>query len=455
MKDGLIFANGKDEVIVGGNVAYLGGINAAVYTEGPPPAVKPTEPNPLLLNNVFPYANWGDDNLFPQKIIDLASQNTELASLLDWKSRAAQGKEVLPFTRVYNEKGNKLEDKFVDDPEIIAFLTSRQFKRYLREAYTDFFWFWNVFPDLIKSKDGKKIAYLGAHDASHCRWSVMNDKHLVEKCWITPNWGLRNGQVDEKTALLLDVLDPYDWDGVNRMKNNQSIKRFVYPVSYPSPGKTYYQLATWDGFRTSGWLEIASQVPAFKKAIMTNQMHIKYLIKIPTNYWPSVYHDWENLSQVEKDTKKAAKLDEINTQLTNAQNAGKSILNEVGYDVDNNVLPGWSIEVIDDKLKEGAYIADSQEASACLMRALGLDDTLLSKYPGNGQGAGSGSDKRVAFNLYCALQNPYRDTVLEPLHFIAEYNGWKEKYPTLTFKTVEVELQTLDVAHQTSQEAPK
>jgi hypothetical protein len=438
-------------ILFSDNVAYLSGAQAAVYLgSGDIPAVRPTEPKPTLLTNITEYASWGDDNLFPQRIIELASKSTELPSLLEWKARAAQGKEVLPFVRKYDPAKNKLVDYFVDDPEIWGFLTSIQTKRYLREAYNDFFWFWNVFPDMIKSNGLDKIAYIGTHDASHCRWAVMNDQGIIEKCWVSPNWGI--GMVTKENAGIHSVVDPYSVGNVDKLKADTGIKRFVYPLSYPSPGKMYYQLSPWDGFRTSGWMAIAEKIPVFKAAIMKNQMHIKYLIKIPTNYWASVYEGWEDKTEDEKNACKIETLNNINEKLTNVENAGKSILNEVGYDAEGNVLPGWDIEVIDDKMKEGAYLEDSQEASAHLMRALGLDPTLVGQGPGRNMGAGSGSDKRVAFNMYCALQTPYRDVILEPFHFIALYNGWKDKYPTLTFKTVEVELETLDKAHTTSQD---
>jgi hypothetical protein len=198
-------------------------------------------------------------------------------------------------------------------------------------------------------------------------------------------------------------------------------------------------------------MAIAEKVPQFKQAIMANQMLIKYLIRIPSNYWMTAYENWEAKTEEEKLECKKKTLSDIDKKLSGVVNAGKSILNEFGMDAEGNKLPGWEIEVIDDKMKEGAYLEDSQEASAHLRIALSLDPTLVGMGPSKTMGGGSGSDKRVAFNLYCALQNPYRDVVLEPLQFIAEYNGWKEKYPTLTFKTVEVELETLDKSHQTSQ----
>jgi hypothetical protein len=107
---------------------------------------------------------------------------------------------------------------------------------------------------------------------------------------------------------------------------------------------------------------------------------------------------------------------------------------------------------IEDKLREGTFLEDSREASQHLRSALGLDSALTGDGPGKGMGAGSGSDKRIALNIYVALQQPYREVLFEPLYFIAEYNGWTKRYPHFKLKTVEIQLETLDRAHQTTRE---
>lgn len=449
------------ELLISEDIAYLPGIKAAVMMGGTArvgkqtpvgkPAVDSNSPAIFELTSVDQVAYWGDDNLFPQTIIALGEKSTELPSLLDWKARAAQGAEVLPFNRVWNPATKQLEDELIPDPDILSFFLSETTKRYYREAYTDFYWFWNVFPDLIKNDDGDKIVYIGTHEASWCRWNKMNDQGVIEKAVISSAWGTGLSE-KSKYVMPMDVLNPYDWNLVDNLKKDTSKKRFIYPVSYPSPGKAYYQLAPWDGIRTSGWLELASKIPVFKTAIMNNQVHIKYLIRIPTNYWPSVNPDWDSLSPDEKSARKKIKLKEINDSLTGEVNAGKSILNEVGYDVNGEKLPGWDIEVIDDKLKDGAYTEDSQEASAHLLRALSLDGTLVGQGPGRNLNAGGGSDKLIAFNMYCALLGPQRQVVDEPVYFIARYNGWMERYPFFKIKTIEASPQALDTSRKVSQD---
>lgn len=394
---------------------------------------------------------WGEDNDFPQKVIEAIEASTELGPLLDWKARALQGRELRAFKVTgWDAKKKTMIYEYVDDPEINEFLSHRITKRYLREAATDFFYFWNVFPDLIKSKGGDKIAYIGTQDASWCRWGLMNSKGNIEKCYISSNWP--EAKVDDKETIKIDVIDPYSHSAVEDLKGNKNIKRIVYPISYPSPGKAFYQLAPWNGFLTSHWAKIARSIPKSKERKMALMLSAKYILQIPINYWPAVYKDWAKKTPEEQRDIKKAKVKEINESLTGIDNTGKTILTEVGYDENGREIPSWKIIPIESAFKDEKELEDSREASQHLMRALGVDSTLVGDGPGKSMGGGSGSDKRVAFNIYVALQQPYRDVILEPFHFIAEYNGWSERIPGLVFKMVEIELETLDKSHSTAVE---
>lgn len=435
-------------IVVSDSITLLPDHQVGVFMQTEPPVVAPRSPKPETdKTDVAEVASWGDQNDFPQQIITLAEKSTELPALLDWKARALQGREVKAFQPVYDSVEKKWVDQEINDLEIKEFLNHRTFKRYMREAANDFFWFWNVFPELIKNVAGDKIVYLGTQDASFCRWGKMNDKGLIKNCYVSSNWPI--AKIEDKSTIEFKVIDPYSFNAVDDLRESKT-NQVIYPISYPSPGKSYYQLSAWDGFRTSGWADIAAEIPKFKKAIMQFQVTIKYMICIPLNYWPARYPDWENLNEDEKNDLRKAKLNEINSTLAGTANAGKSIMVDVGVDREGRELPGWKIIPIEDKLKEGAYLEDSQEASQHLMRALAVDPTLVGNGPGRGKDAGSGSDKRIAFNIYVALQQPYRDVILEPLYFIAEYNGWQKKYPGINFKFEELQLETLDKSHTTA-----
>ena len=396
-------------------------------------------------------ANWGDDNDFPGMIKKILAKDAEMLKLIDWCVRASIGGGLVPLNEIDIKEDGTPVYAAIKDRDILDFYRSRLMKRFLLEGFIDLFTFFNVFPEMITSNDRKGIISISTNEAMHCRWAKMGSDGLLKNVIHNRNFPVVKLE-DKSQTTIIPALDIYDFDLVNTVRNDKSLKKFIYPVSYPTIGQTYYQVAHWDGLRVSGWLDIAAKIPAFKTALLKNQMTIKYLIRIPNTYWPSKYKNWNDLDQGQMTTKKQETLDAINKSLTDVENTGKSMLNEVGFDpVTKEKLPGWEIEVIDYKTKAGAFLEDSQEASSHKARALGLDNSLVgSIITGKGMSAGSGSDKRLAYNIWMALISPYRDIILDLLNFAAEFNGYKDRYPGFTLKFMDTVMQTLDVAHSTA-----
>jgi hypothetical protein len=391
-------------------------------------------------------AFWGAENDFPQQVISETESDTEQPAILDWKGRVLQGKRVIAVQEVWDENLKDFTTQRIDDEEINTFLLGRIWKRYWREACIDFTWFQNVWPDLIKSTDKQKIAYIGTHEAAWCRWGIMDKNGNIAKCYVSAQWQDGAKADDREKVTEHVVVNPYSASVVEELKasSNKKFDRFVYPINYPSPGKAYYPSAAWTSFLFSDWFKIKKNIPIWKFKLMTRVLSSRKIIVIPLNYWRAAYKDWDKKPEHERLELKKAKVKEINDKLTGLEGVGSAILSEVGYDEQGKEIPSFKIESIDSGFADAEYLEDSQEASGHLNRANNVDATLNGTGPGRGKDAGSGSDKRVAFNIYTATLQPYRDVLLEPLEFIAEYNGWTETYPTLQFKVLEVDLQTLD-----------
>lgn len=390
---------------------------------------KPTRRKEKILGAASgPIAPWGDNNLFPQTVIKDLEKSPWVGTALDWKARALYGKGVVVGSVIdYKADGSEVFKpiKPSERPEIYSWLNKSQFERnYLFPACRDLYTFYNVFPELIMSKDRKQIAVIRANDASFCRWGMQNDAGIISKCYISPNWGNGTSSTTaDETCTIVDVLDPfYDPAGTLR---ELSGSKYVYPVSYPTSGKSYYQLAHWNSIRTSGLLEWANAVIKYKQKLMDNQITIKYLIETSEAYWKWKYSNWDSMTKEERDTAVKTSKTDFDNYLQGQSNAGKSLMTVMLIDpVTKQPIPGLKITPIDDLIKDGKYIEDSQEASSHLLYALGIDGTLMGNAPGKGMGAGSGSDKRIAFNNYISLCEMHKDIILEPLYIIRDYNGW-------------------------------
>lgn len=436
-----------------GNVAFLPAAHAVVTMKGLPslgkvvssPAqlgAQPTEPvtRRVLMPGDDSITFWGDGNDFPQRIIELAHKNAIIEQALDDKVALWIGGGV-------RATADPKSEDMVDDQEIYDFLNDVTFERYLLEVMTDMAWWRNAWPEFILSRDRKTIVQLHNNEAAYCRWGRMNEKTgSLDSVYINANWPQATAQ-DAETKRI-PVINPYRADRVEWVRSQNGFK-FIYPLSLPSPGKSYYQVSAWDAARASGWLDVLAAIPQFKKFAMQNQMTIRYHIEVPQEYWENVYGEqWDKADDAGKMSIRDAFLTNLTERLTGVDNANKSVLTDKWYDHNGNEQR-VVINVLDDKTKDGKFNDDYSEGLAALAYAMGIDPALFG-FQGKDFSRSGGSDKREAFWIFLSKSAPSRSRALEPLKFIAEYNGWKQRYPRLTFKLEDTILTTLDTGHSTA-----
>ncbi|WP_338812730.1 hypothetical protein V9L05_15295 [Bernardetia sp. Wsw4-3y2] len=391
-------------------------------------------------------AYWGQNNDFPDTLNKEIEGSSIIPSTLDFKARMLNGigieygyREIIDREEVFTP---------IIDSEIQKFLWKSNVNRYTLKAADDLYKFNNVFPEFVLSVDKKKVISILAQEANFCRWEKQDRKGFIKNCFIKTNW--KDKPSDISGAITVPVIDIYTHN-TEEIRQGKSHK-YIFPLSIPT-GKIYYQTAPWYSIIKSGWLDVAKAIPAFKKALMKNQITAKYLIKVPEYYWKWRYpknkdsKGWDSFSNDDKIKLKKEALEQFENFLSGNENAGKSIMVDFKFDeATKKEYPSWEIVPIDNKLKDGTYIEDSQEASSHILYALQTPAQLLGNAPGkSGQGSGSGSDVRELANFYLILNHPYEKLILEPLQFISEYNGWNAKYgQVLEFRFKKAFLQTKD-----------
>lgn len=369
-------------------------------------------------------AYWGVQNDFPQKVIEDIKKDTELGPLLEKKALLVYAgglKWGIPTTvngKTTLEPLTKEENKPVKE-----FMRKSNISRYLLEGSTDLVNFYNAFPEIVLSRDKSKIVQLCIQEAANCRWEKQK-KGVVKNCYISANWP------DEKpeNAKKLPVIDPY-FDAAEFLRESSKDGKaynWIYPLSIPTPGTTYYQLARWNGIRESGWLDVSQLVPKSKKYLLEGQLNIKYHIEIHENYWPTKYKDWESLNNEERQKLVKVELQGLKSMLSGVEKAGNSLITALKSDPNyQNTISMWKINVIDDKIKQGQFLEEGKDSSRHKMSAVGLHPALVGTFDNNGMG-GAGSNIREAYNLNNFLNRPFQDILLEPLYLIKEFNGWPE-----------------------------
>ena len=132
------------------------------------------------------------------------------------------------------------------------------------------------------------------------------------------------------------------------------------------------------------------------------------------------------MNETEKKAKKLEKMEEWNDFLKGTNNVKKSFMSEFMIDpVTKKPLAGWKIEVIPDNENFNKEIISSQESDAHIARALNIDPSLAGLQPQGGKmGAGSGSDKRVAFLNGISMSHAEELIILDFMYFIKRVNKW-------------------------------
>lgn len=431
--------------IEGGTAKFYPGTKALV-TMGKKDGAKEST---VLLGETetMPWSYWGDDNLFPQNVLKDLELNSIALRALEKRKNVHYGRGIVAYREIKDVVTGEEKKERVKDPEILEFFRNNRINLQWIDLIGSLEVFANAFPEFVLNKEGTKINRVFVKDPAYCRYERMNEKSgRIEKLFYSAIWD-RNPSKDDGTLAEIPTFNPY------KVRDDGSYpdKKFVNPVFYKSFNKSYYHLAVWNGVRSGGWMDIANKVPKLKMALMKNQMTIKYHVEIPNDYFLKRFPE-PDYTKKQREAKRQEMEDNLNKFLTDVENSGKSLVTYAMFDqITKTNFPGWKINVIENKLKDDAYLPDSQAANSEILFAIGVDPSLIggSGVPGGKLGAGSGSDKREAFWMLNAEMGPYRQISLEPLYFIRDFNGWDQN---IEFDYVTVDTSQTQSEHPTKTE---
>lgn len=398
-------------------------------------------------------ASWGSNNDYPQKVLKKARLNgVAMSGLRVLRKNHYGGGFVLmeeSFTPAEEGKPSKrvlTPKSFSEFPEINEFWKRNQMNRFHKETITDLETWAMGFPEYILSNDYKTITRVKRQQTANCRFEVMNEKTgYIKNIWISHKW---EDGVDLKSnfAKPIPLIDSY-WtpQEVKDYCKKNKIHNFSRPVFYPLLNEGYYAKADWHAVIDNGWIDVSNSIPEFKKALFENQLNIKYHIEVSEEFFERKYkNDW---TETFDDNKRAEIqkqfVEEIDASLRDNKNAGTSIFSMIYTDDNGEQLPGLKITAIDNKIKDGAYLPEASAANSEILSAQGVDVGLIGHgIPGGKTLNGSGSDKRIAWEIQSSMMKSNRETTLETFEFIRDYNGWPENL----FGTFEnTTITTLDV----------
>lgn len=225
-----------------------------------------------------------------------------------------------------------------------------------------------------------------------------------------------------------------------RVSRKDRPTRFIMsPRDYGGP---YYADALWHSIFAGSIYEYAFTIVDDRLTRKRNSNIIGRVIYIHQEYLKNLY-----TQQGDKKTKTMAQLQQevfsdINTWLSNPDNAGQALISAVFNGGDGKEHKAWEIVEIESKANSQAQAekTELQEITSIIFFAMGLDSKLIGNTPGDATSSG-GTDLRERFLVKQIQFAPLQQLMLRALEVIDTFNEWD---PHLEWQIDREVLTTLD-----------
>lgn len=445
------------EVFDFGNTLYLAGGSAFVELTDSKEMVgdstTPTESITPVNKKSFEvkFVKRGMSNKQPVEVMEKIYANSTLGANVAFNAKMGYGDGVMIAKKVKDKDGKIeiIEQLPSEQPDIFRFLLENNYVNSVQEWAMDLVTFFESYVEFLFGKGGSKIVQLNPIESTNSRLSEANEKGVVEYHGYSLKWHEGTPDDVEVTPLLnrrRPLMDLKEKRGlvpnVKGKKQKASWDRFIMQLMQPTPGRYYHGKPYWWAIFESGWYDFAVAIPKFKKALLKNQMVLKYHVKMNRDFWTKLFQS-EGIDTNNKDAVKKRKtlfFDQMNKFLSSEENAGASFISHFEYDrVKNFEVHDIIITPIESSFKGGEYLEDSEEVTNVICYAMEIQPSLIGA--SGKKGNISGTETRELFIIKQAMMKPIRDLLVLPLYIVKELNGWD---PDIHFVIPNIMLTTLD-----------
>ncbi len=310
---------------------------------------------------------WGIENNLPTAVRDILEKNNLGPGILERKTGLLYGQGPMLY-RVKVENNERVQEWLLDE-EIQGWLDKWDYRRFVREAITEYNHVKGVF---VKYHSGKSvrinkpwITRLECLHSTDCRlgWPENNSRQLDDVTRIL------TGDFDSYSSRdfkLYPVFDKWDPSAAETSIRYHSMRSF---------GRNMYAISSFYG--SVPWLENANNLPEIIAYLNDNMIAAAYIVHQPAEYWEekrryimTMHPDWDDAA-IEREIDKLR--DEVTKTIANVmagkKNAGKFFSCVTFYDPDGNKQE-WKVEPIEmnvdkyiDAQAKISRIADSSTTS--------------------------------------------------------------------------------------------
>lgn len=395
----------------------------------------------------------GRNNNMMYDIMKKIGANVTVGSNVEFKNKVVYGDSVLVYRKYRDKETRKIIKEEVlpeEYPDIFDFIENNDIPFIRMEIANDLVIFYDAYVEYIFNQDTQpRLVQVKAKEATCSRISVIDERTgKSEYHGYSAKW--HEGMPDDVIATpLLDRQAPLR-DLKTRMglfpneKGTKEIvkdRRFIHNIRIATPGRFYYSKPYWWSVFVSGWYDFGNAIPIFKKALIKNQMALRYIVYIKEDFWGKLYADEKITNEADQAVRRETFLQDMNDFLAGEENAGKGFVSHFRYDrvkgfEDKDII----INTLDSFFKGGEYIEDSEEVSNTICYGMNVHPSIIGAAPGKGKSI-NGTEARELFIIEQALMKMFQEATLTPLYFAKAVNGWPKD---IYFSVTNCQLTTLD-----------
>lgn len=276
------------------------------------------------------------------------------------------------------------------------------------------------------------IRYRPAHT---CRLERRDPNGRINYVYLCNQWNDRPYDTREEDYRItaLPALDPQSPLGSlqhivrETRKQNGSIRqrptRYILPLAYPSAGRPYYPMPSWQSIFSGDIYEYLMTMVSDRNLRRKNSNVIGRILYLNAEYMNHLYQQSGADSPDEKKKIFTELRQQINTFLEDRDNTGKPLVAYTFLGSDGKTYKSWEILEIEANSKQTAEANQKElgEIASVVFFAFGLDARLVGNTPGDTSSSG-GTDLRERYLLKQVQMSPMQQLLLLPLYLMKAFN---------------------------------
>jgi hypothetical protein len=361
---------------------------------------------------------WGERNTLPDERELLIQSNNIVPQLIATKRNLILGQGLMAYREEF-ENGEKKIVRVQMPDEIAEWLEENEIEeKYLPTAVKNLLIHGNIFTEFEPLRGGgHKIKII---ESRYVRAQKQNEQGIIPRYHIYGDWSLlTNGAKIQETERKPTTIAAYS------KERFEAGRKCLMQCADTLLGGPYYYAPHWEGATT--WIKVANCIPEFHHNNLRNGYTIRYLIKVPQDYFVQSMSESMRRKK-DTDIQEFAKheqllrqnfVDRANKFFSGTENAGRAWITSTFKERfgNNTSTSEITIEPIDVNLQDEAMLKLFESSNSANTSSHGTPPALAGI--ATGAKMTSGSEIRNLYNFYQLAVAPMpRKLILKPINTV-------------------------------------